>query len=150
MRRPSWLAAFALVPLGLLACGCSRPPSARVRGQVLLDGRPLAGAAVQFWPKDDLDLGVYSGKAGPDGTFELQGRDGNRVKPGRYIVVISRNVKKDGTLPTKEDDQMALAAPGALRNTLPVKYSDRNNPPFTVEVKVGDNRLPPFEVKTRP
>jgi hypothetical protein len=144
------LAAVALVPLGLLACGCWGPPTARVRGQVLLDGRPLDGAAVQFWPKDDLELGVYRGKAGPDGTFELRGREDNQVKPGRYIVVISRNVKKDGTLPTKEDDQMALAVPGALRNTLPARYSDRNDPPFTVEVKAGDNQVPPFEVKTRP
>jgi hypothetical protein len=150
MGRLLSLTAVALAPLGLLAGGCSGPPGARVRGQVLLDGQPLAGAVVRFWPKDDLELGVYRGKAGPDGTFELEGRDGNRVKPGRYIVLITRDVKKDGTVPTTGDDWMALAAPGALRNTLPAPYSDRSNPPFTVAVTTGDNQIPPFPLKTRP
>jgi hypothetical protein len=136
----------------LLACaaGCSGASGARVSGAVHLDGKPLQGAAVHFWPREDLDLGVYQGKTGPDGRFQLKGRFGPEVKPGRYVVLLFLDVKKDGTLPRDDDDWKELAVPGALRNTLPPRYSDKANPPFTVEVKDGDNVLEPFQLSSQP
>jgi hypothetical protein len=130
--------------------GCSARPAATVQGTVHLDGNPLPDAALVFWPKDDLHLGVYHARCDRDGRFRLKSREGESVKPGRYIVLIFREVKPDGTAPDPERDRELIATPGKLRNTLPAEYSDRAKPRFVVEVKEGGNELPPFEVKSQP
>jgi hypothetical protein len=150
MRYSVWAGRAALLGLGLLALGCGSKGS-RVKGKVLLDGQPLADANVIFWPKHDLELGTYRGKTGPDGTFEMKGRDDSVVKPGDYVALVSREVKtKDGTVPRPDDDREELAVPGALRNTLPPKYNDRDKPLFTATVHAGDNELAPFALKSKP
>jgi hypothetical protein len=137
---------------GLLFClcvlaGCSDPKRATVKGTVLVDKKPLARAGVQFWPKDDMELDVYSGKTDDEGRFELKSRTLPYVKAGTYIVLIAKDVKvKDGKPPDETDDMMQLARPGALKNILPAKYFDRAHPVFIVEVKSGPNELPAFEL----
>src|SRR5262245_45090988 len=80
----------------LLLASCSktsdRKPVFPVRGQVLVQGKPAAGAYVAFHPVNDLDnprrlraLGI----ARPDGTFEASTylpTDG--VPAGEYAVTI--------------------------------------------------------------
>jgi hypothetical protein len=64
------LAACALL---LVGCGDAGPPLGSVSGTVLLDGKPLQGAAVIFSPKAQAaDAGSSRGKTGPDGRFTLQ------------------------------------------------------------------------------
>ena len=147
-RATSCLPLLALA-LALALSGCSGPDGGKVTGTVRLDGKPLADASVHLWPKDDLEAGVYWGKTNQDGRFELTGRNSILLKPGSYIVLIARDVKKDGTPPRADDDWQKLAVPGALRNTLPPRYSDKSRPVFTVEVKKGDNELPPFELTSQ-
>jgi hypothetical protein len=135
----------------VLAAGCrTSPPEATVSGTVLLDGEPLAGANVQFHPRDDLTLGLYYGKTDAQGRFTLRGRGGPAVKPGRYVVLVRRLVKKDGTPPRADEDQSAFIMPGSLTNTLPELYGDKGSSPHTVEVRPGHNDLPPIELKRRP
>ena len=134
----------------LSSTGCSAAPIATVQGTVHLDGKPLPDAALQFWPKDDLRLGVYHARTDRDGRFRLKSREGEAVKPGRYIVLVYREVKQDGTPPDPERDRELIATPGKLRNTLPAEYSDRARPRFVVEVTEGRNELPPFEMKSQP
>ncbi|OAI38693.1 hypothetical protein AYO40_01680 [Planctomycetaceae bacterium SCGC AG-212-D15] len=142
MPRLCW----ALI-VGVFALGCSRAPTATVTGTVTLDGQPVSDASVQLWPKEKLGLGVYSGRTDAVGRFLLRTREVPEVKPGEYCALVSREVKKDGTLPGPGDDWMALAAPGALRNTLPAIYYNREHPQFIFDIKPGDNDLP-LELKT--
>jgi hypothetical protein len=150
MIRMAPMSRYSLLAGCLLAAGCGDPNRATVGGTVLLDGKPLPQASVQFWPKSDMNLGVYSGQTGPEGKFELTARLEKYVKPGVYIALVAQDVKtKDGKLPTKDDDMMLLAKPGAMKNVLPKKYFDRANPVFIVEVKPGANELAPFELASK-
>ena len=104
---------LAFVALMLPVClGCTRPPVATVTGVVTLDGKEVADASIQFWPRQKLELGVYSGRTDASGRFLMRTREVPEVQPGEYHVLVSRDVKKDGTLPGPGDDWMALAAPG--------------------------------------
>jgi hypothetical protein len=149
----SWshlLTAFAAAGLTV---GCSQPSAGTTaEGMVLLDDQPLAGATVQFWPKDDLTLGLaYSnGTTDRDGRFRLKSRDGPVLKPGRYIVLVKRLVKPDGTPPTVEEATRADPLT-AWRNTLPELYSDKEHTPHNaVEIRPGHNDLPPLNLKSKP
>jgi len=147
MMRCGW---WATAALALWACGCSGGASGgKVTGTVYLDGKALPSAGVHFWPKDDLELGVYSGKTDAEGRFEMSSRAGKWVKPGRYIALISLDVKKDGTVPGPGDDWNMLKRPGALHNILPARYNNRSQPAFTVEVVEGTNDFP-FELTSEP
>jgi hypothetical protein len=139
-----------MLVLAGFAAGCSDPKRATVKGTVLLDKKPLPLAGVVFWPKDDMDLGVYNGKTDEDGRFELTARLQPYVKAGVYKVLIAKDVKtKDGKPPDeKTDDMVLLKQRGALKNILPPRYFDRDNPVFVVEVMPGANDLPPFELTT--
>ena len=141
--------ALLAVAAGCLGCG-GDPNRATVEGTVLLDGKPLHHASLQFWPKADPELGVYRGRTDAAGKYELLGRDDRYAKPGTYFVLIGKDVKKDGKVPDPAVDDMALLSqPGMLKNVLPKKYFDRTTPPFTVEVKPGHNVLPPFELASK-
>jgi hypothetical protein len=138
---------FCLLVCLCILAGCSDPKRATVKGTVLLDKKPLARAGVQFWPKSDIELDVYSGKTDDEGHFELKSRTLPFVKAGSYVVLIAKEVKvKDGKPPDETDDLMLLAKPVALKNILPAKYFDRAKPKFIVDVKPGLNELPAFEL----
>jgi hypothetical protein len=148
MTRRYPLLALAAVAL---AAGCGRQPAgATAAGRLTLDGRPLPDALVQLYPKDDLSLGLYYGSTDADGRFTLRGREGPVLKPGRYVVLVKRLVKKDGKPPGPDEDQTAYVMPGSLRNTVPEVYSDRERSPHTVELVAGHNDLPTLELKSRP
>jgi hypothetical protein len=138
---------LAIALLFALCLGCSRNPVATVSGTVTLDGKEVSDASIQFWPKQKLELGVYSGRTDANGRFVMRTREIPEVQPGEYHVFVAREVKKDGTLPGPGDDWMALAAPGALRNTLPAIYYNRKNPQFTLDIKPGENDIR-LELKT--
>jgi hypothetical protein len=133
----------------VLAAGCGDPVN-EVSGTVRLDGQPLADASVQFHPIDDLYLGLYYARTDADGRFALTSRTGNSVKPGKYVVLISKPVKKDSTALSPTDDPMEMARPGTLRNALPLLYESKASSPFTIETHPGKNELPPFSLKSKP
>lgn len=83
-----------LLPAGLilLCCGCEaeRFPIAPVSGQVLFNGRPLAGAHVLFQPVrtgTQIDVGPESvGKTDDDGRFTL-----STIEPERSGAMIGKH-----------------------------------------------------------
>ena len=127
------------------AAGCSASGVGRVTGTVTLDGEPLAGAEVRFWPKDEPDLGAATAVTRADGTFEVlrDPRPGAGLKPGRYVILVARYA---GGRPQPEKDAAVAPAqegiiPGTF-NQLPARYNDRDRCPFTVEVGKGHNDFP--------
>jgi hypothetical protein len=137
-----------------LVCGCSSTPEGgTATGTVLLDGRPLDGAVVQLWPRDDLKLGVYGGKTDADGKIVFHLAEGQRIKPGRYVLLIAKRAPRPtarASSPREEEQVNILSGPEGFRNLLPAIYSDKARSPFTVEIRPGPNELPPMELKSRP
>jgi hypothetical protein len=84
--RYGWMALIAIVLAGFEGCGKSR--FVPVSGVVTLDGKPLAGAGLQFRP--DSSSGQYaSAKTGNDGTFTAATGEGKGMAPGTYRVLVT-------------------------------------------------------------
>lgn len=63
-----------------------------VGGTVNLDGRSLEGAIVSFVPEDGSDL-IARGKTASAGRFYLSTENSPGAVPGRYRVVVHKNVR---------------------------------------------------------
>ncbi len=148
----------ALVPLllALMATSCGQTNT--VKGRVLLDGQPLAGATVLFMPDADSQGRPASATTDSDGYFELMTyRSGDGALPGTYRIVVSKTeapaAPPDNDHASKQRAQDYLARhSGRTRNKslIPAIYSDAGTttlrctvpPPglVTVELSSGGNR----------
>jgi hypothetical protein len=116
MRR-LWVGCLAVA----LAAGCRSGDEVPVRGVVTLDGRPLAGASVTFYPeKGTAGLGGAA-QTGPDGTFAVVGVGGEAgLLPGTYRVTVSKGTRKTAGDPEQEG---AIIPELDLKDELPPTYS---------------------------
>jgi hypothetical protein len=135
----------ALVSISCLVCalaGCSGQVGPRVKGQVLFEGKPVSEARVIF-----EGAGGSAAVTDEEGKFYLDGTTFKTVKPGKYIVRVSKLVdKKTGKVPEREDyDQ--LHAADKLKNLLPARFNQNEENPLVAEIKEGVNELPPFQLK---
>lgn len=142
MRRCS--AVLFLSCLVVFLASCSGAAGPRVKGQVLLDGKAVEGARVVFHG-DGGNVTVTDA----EGKFSLDGTTFKSVKPGKYIVRITKYVdKKTGQAIDPEQYDQVLAA-GTAKNFLPDKYGGDEMNPLSGEIKAGENALPPFELKSK-
>jgi hypothetical protein len=129
----------------ILVPGCSSGnvgPS--VKGQVLLDNKPVAGARVAFHGK-----GGAQTVTDQDGKFFLDGTAFKSVQPGKYIVRITKYVdKKTGKVPETDDLDNKIAA-GEVKNELPAHYGAAEENPLIADISAGANELKPFELKSK-
>ena len=92
-----WLGlSLALCAMGITAgCGGSDEPSlVPVSGTVTLDGKPLAGALVEFIPLDPKQPQTAGGgTTDPAGKYTAMYRGSSGLSPGKYKV----NVRKDAS-----------------------------------------------------
>jgi hypothetical protein len=146
--------AAALLVAAMAASGCSkrperpRVPTTEARGQVLLDGKPLAGALVILHPQG-VDKVTVDGAKEPvpdpsargvsqaDGRFTLSTYDtGDGAAEGEYAVtVVHRPAKKTGE----------SFEPGP--NVLPPRYASAKTSGLRATIADGENELPPFALK---
>jgi hypothetical protein len=144
------------VPALLLTAGCgpTRPtgdvPVHPVKGQVLVDGKPLAGAQVTFHPADESkpgqDVARPTGQTDEEGRFRLMTYTRDDGAPaGSYLVSIS------GLARPQSEGSNVLESAGPLTKTdvLRGRYLDPRKSDLKAEVRVGDNTLPAFELKAR-
>jgi hypothetical protein len=137
-RRPRW----SFLPLaGGLACaltlgsGCSHPKEVYpVKGQVLLNGKPVPHATLTFVPLDEAGEQAARpfARADGQGNYELSTfnpKDG--APPGRYAVVVEQRK----FVSTKEGDQLS-------DNLLPPRYANPKTSDVQVEVAKASNDLP--------
>lgn len=88
MKRWRKRALVLLLPV-LAALGCGQTSS--VKGRVLLDGQPVAGATVLFMPDAEGQGRPASGTTDSDGYFHLTTfRRGDGALPGTYRIVVSK------------------------------------------------------------
>lgn len=133
MQRVEMLkATFCTAGMCLLLAGCNSAVSAPkypdpvpVEGVVMLDGKPLENAYVNFVPIG-ADMLTASGTTDESGKFVLETGSGPTAKegaiPGRYKVCISSLVKPDGTrvvFDPSKPPAMQLAL-----ESLPSRYSE--------------------------
>jgi hypothetical protein len=83
------------------APGCAKrqaAPSLDVSGTVKLNGQPLDGAIITFFPVRDTPGAGAVGRTDSAGAYKLQARRrGEGVVAGEYKVVLSRWLMPDGT-----------------------------------------------------
>lgn len=125
-----------VLALPAAGCGKAKPATAPVSGRVLLDGKPVAGAAVMFEP---VDGGVPArGSTGSDGGFRLstfERDDGGLV--GRHRVSISKFVT-EGVAANELGLEAAPGAPGLQpKAALPTRYADPKSSGLEATVEAG-------------
>jgi len=136
-----WLS-LALVGAALFPSGCSRntrKPVYPARGHILINGKPVAGATVFFYPvESDPEAIAPYGVTDADGRFTLTTYltfDG--APAGEYIVT----VRAPGPPQRGEDDQ----GPDRLKG----RYNDLKTSKLRATIEKKTNDLEPFQLTTK-
>jgi len=127
--------------MALSLIGCGRQKTSPVEGVVLLDGKPVAGASIQFVPQGaGRDATGETDKSGQFVMSTFQPRDG--MLPGSYKVVISPPTGTADPAQYKSAEE-AMAAAGkapakkdSATAAFPQKYARADQTPLVQEVPV--------------
>jgi hypothetical protein len=138
-RKIAWIAMFAMVEVILLSgCGKSnegRGPSYPAEGLVLLDGEPVAGANVVFYPLGDANKDAKPSRGLTDsaGKFHLGTHAADDGAPaGEYVVTVIR-------YPMRKQSDGGYSA-GA--NDLPKKYAGAKTTDLRIQHNGERSKLP--------
>ena len=122
----------------IAGCGdggnAGREPVYPVQGQVLLEGKPAAGAQIVFHPVGNNSLAAIrpSGQVDSTGKFTLTTHAaGDGAPAGEYEVTVELWVSKN--------DRPAV-------NQLPARYQRTRSSGLHATVAVGENQLPAFKL----
>lgn len=131
------------VALALAISGCARtpPPVTEVEGRLLLDGKPLAGARVEFVPMLDhfgAELNS-SGVTDAEGHFRLtclrQGQPGAVVARHRVVVTEAPAAAAFRGQDARAQERYAAYLRGLKNRPIPDVYGGVGRTPLEVEVK---------------
>ncbi len=136
-KRLAAVCAVGLLTLG--GCGKGRPELGQVAGRVTLDGKPLAGAVVMFFP---LAGGrTASGTTDAQGEYRLTtfGPDDGALL-GAAAVTISKQVVTGAT--ADDHGLSGPPVPGSIhtQSVLPERLAWPKESGLTADVKPGKNR----------
>jgi hypothetical protein len=146
MRLPRSIYAAGIFLVALAATGCGKK-TAKVEGIVTLDGQPVPGAMVIFYPDDGGPQA--NGLTDADGAFRLTTfNTGDGATPGGHKVTVSKERTKEDTTTNvnpQDPDSMRKAISGAIgkdprkelkkqQSTLPADYSDKSKTPLKYQV----------------
>ncbi len=136
IARGSWRLLAGLLAAAAVGCGTPKPATAPVAGRVLVDGKPLAEAAVLFEP---VAGGVPArGSTRADGSFTLSTftRDDGALV-GRHRVAISKVTTGDVAV-DEFGLEAALPKPGLEpKSVLPRRYADPATSGLEATVEAG-------------
>lgn len=141
--RSSFL--WLVVALLALQASCQKQPERLpvflVKGKVLVQGQPAAGAMVGFVPLDDPFALKPQAKVAADGTFQLSTYElGDGAPAGKYGVTIAwpgPNPRSNG-----EGDE-EIQGPDRLRG----RYANPQTSKWRIEVGSQPLELEPFNVE---
>jgi hypothetical protein len=134
-----------VLSLTLLCAACSsdgRLPVYPVRGQVLLNGKPVANAQVLFHPAEELPEGLRpSGQTDDQGYFNLTSyTSGDGAPQGAYkVTVMCFRLYPDSN----------NAGEVVRYNLLPPHYAAAATSQLQATVSKGNNELPPLQLVWR-
>jgi hypothetical protein len=146
MRLPRTIYAAGILLVAVAASGCGTK-TVKVEGTVTLDGQPVPGAMVIFYPEDGGPQANALTDA--DGAFRLTTfNTGDGAMPGSHKVTVSKQKGKEDTtvgVHPEDPDSMHKAISGAIGkdprkelnkppNTLPPDYGDKSKTPLKYQV----------------
>ena len=142
MRRFQFLQ-LSLSVLLLCCCGCSGSSGnfGNVQGTVTLDGKPLSGVSVVFYPESGERSST--GETDENGKYSLRHTrkiDGAVI--GKHRITISINDLID----LYEDGGAEVTT--KKRKKLPLKYTDQNKTELSETVESGNNTID-FPLKSK-
>jgi hypothetical protein len=161
VRRPTAFAtlqviATALFAMGaILGCGSKYPETAKVRGTITIEGKPVASGRVMFVP----DHGVPAiGEIQPDGSYQLTTfSPGDGAVLGKHRVTIqSLAITNPQSDPKSFEEEVAratkpeAAAPPVpqVEWIIPERYDNESTSGLEAQVAKGMNEIN-FDVKSK-
>jgi hypothetical protein len=136
---------FGLVACAsVVLCSCGRSnrlPVYPVKGTVLVDGKPVKGVHLSFWPENGAaDVGAYSPQAETDenGAFVLSTYDaGDGAPAGKYFVT--------ARLPERYN----IVSNQWEGNKLKPMYNDPKSSKLSFQIEPQPNELPPIKLESK-
>lgn len=147
-----------LVVFCVSGCGGSKyPPTFKTTGTVTLDGKPIEGATVSFYP--DGTNKPANGETDSRGQYQMSSfnqNDGATVGSFRVTIQKQPKVEYESTPEgTPYDPSMESSEPqsakdmGQSENSLPEKYANPETSEFTATVVEGDSNVFNFELSSK-
>jgi len=127
-------ASIMIAAILVVGCGSQEQPLVPVAGVVLLDGKPVAKAAVMFHHQAGR---TSYGVTGTDGSFQLTTRDpGDGVPAGDHRVTVSLTAQEGGVQANDKglEDYSKPITPVKLTYVVPKVYNDPNTSPIGFRV----------------
>ena len=131
--------AGVLFAVSLVGCSQQGPVCYPVRGEIRLNGKPLAEAFVVLHPLD----GRVEGGQQPVATTDSEGHfsmstfaTGDGAPRGRYVLTVELRA------PRTVGEETIRNGP----NLLPPRYSDAKSSGFRYDIVDGENNLPPIRL----
>jgi hypothetical protein len=140
IRRQAVVTVLWCLSATATGCGLSGPTIPKttpVKGQVLYQGKGIAGVRVVFHPQFDIGSVKYAPGAttDQDGRFQLTSAHANDGAPiGDYLVTF--------TWPERSNDPDGELKGDRWNN----KYGDPKTSKYKVTIADGDNELEPFRL----
>lgn len=149
LRRAGVLTGTLIAALSLTAAGCSsKTPLASVSGVVMLDGKPMPEALVEFLP--DSDKGTHGpvsgGMTDAEGRFQLVCYEGKL--PGAVVGRHRILVQDARSIPQAVSDATPVKPPPPKPSRIPTIYASVAETPLREEVKPGAQTVT-VEVKSK-
>jgi hypothetical protein len=131
--------------LVLVCAGCDGGAAPRlnssVEGQVTLDGIPLAGVLIQFFPEGNLGIPGSNSITDDKGFFKLtcdNGDPGAAVCKHKVVVLPGRNDDRGGSRYAPQAPPANVATTTKKKNPpIPVSYTLATKSPLNIEVTEG-------------
>jgi hypothetical protein len=130
--------------IGIVGCGdgIERVP---IQGEILAVGKPVPNASIQFLPAEGTIGQGAIGVSDQDGKFTVissrQSDEG--IPPGKYKVIVSRFMDKDGTILPSDAKQADF--PDAVES-VPPPYCTTNSP---IEVTIAEGGVVKVELPVK-
>ncbi len=142
------LSCTLVVALSLTAGCASKAALAKVNGVVMLDGKPMPDALVEFLP--DSDKGTHGpvsgGTTDEEGRFRLVCYEGKRVGA---VVGSHRILVQDArSIPRAVSDATPVKPPPPKPSRIPTIYASVAQTPLREQVKPGEQTVT-VEVKSK-
>ena len=153
-----FLLSLCVSAIALVSAGCGGKTASvegvvKTSGVVTLQGAPVAGASVTFYP-DGAGGQAAAGTTDAQGKYELttlNAKDG--AKPGTYKVMVSKMETSGlGATMSQEEqykylEQHGSPPPTETKNALPQQYADITTTPLTATVRDGDKNEFNFDLQ---
>ena len=133
-------AAMAVVVLSLAGCGSTsdQPELGQVTGTITLDGEPLKGIAVVFYPDSGRPA---RGKTSPEGKYELTYiRETKGTKVGHNRVEVApdeEGAEEEESGDGSGEEQVQKPKAKGAKPKIPARYNTKSE--LEADVKPGEN-----------